>query len=84
VTRSLITLLALAAPVLLVFFAATICGYGLAAGMGDAAAAHVFWWVGTAVLMLFGCDIMLLVLALAVAEMDRRQPPHDDGSHRES
>ena len=78
ISRQILLILALALVVLLVSLAVLIGGYGIAAAAQDAGAARALWWVTMSVLMLIVVDLTLLVGALALREIERRDEAEDE------
>jgi hypothetical protein len=64
-------------PVLVVAFAVLMAGEALARATQDAAGARVLLWIAMGVLMLLATDVLLLVGALGINALARREPPEE-------
>ncbi len=74
IPRAAILGLVATAVVLLVAQAVLIGGYALASAAQDAVGAKALWWVAMSLLLLLVIDVLLLVGAIALRDLDR----HDD------
>jgi amino acid permease len=79
IPRSLLTFLVFSLPVLVVAFAVVMGGHALADGMGDPAGAVALRWAAIVCLMLLASDVLLLVGALGLGALGRRDSDDEQG-----
>jgi hypothetical protein len=83
VPRKIVAVLVMALPVLITTFAVLMAGQLLAGGIGDAGAQRALRGVAIGVLALVSVDLVLLIGALGVNSLERRdrhrEPPDEVG-----
>jgi len=77
VPRKILAVFVISLPVLVTTFAVLMAGYLLAGGIGDVGGQKVLGGVAIGVLVLLGVDIVLLVGAMGVNNLERSESRQD-------